>query len=192
MKITKSIKKTLLSMFGDMKVYKWPLFLVYCPDSFRVKGLHTLEVIDLIQPGDIIQRKYVHYLDGYFIPGSYSHTGVYIGNNKVIHAIAEGVSEINLIDFMRCDAVRILRPVSGQEMAIEKAKALLETPYDFSFKDGEDSLYCHELGAACYSHLKIEKKRPRLFKIEFGKPCYLSESFETEDFELIYEYRGMR
>ena len=110
MGVIKSIKSVLLSIFGDIKVYKWPFFMVYCPTSFRVKGFHTLEAMRFLQPGDIIQRKFINYLDGYFIPGSYSHTGIYIKDSTVIHAIAEGgVSETSVIDFMRCDAVRILR-----------------------------------------------------------------------------------
>jgi len=186
-----AIKRMILSIFGDIKVYRWPFFFIYSPDSFEVKGTHTRETMNIIEPGDIIQRKYVHYLDGYFIPGKYSHTGVYIGDNTVIHAIAEGVSKIDLIDFMRTDAIRVLRPKSGQEYAINKAVEVLDTPYDFSFKDGESHIYCHELAAMCYPELNVVKVTPKLFGLSWGaKPCYLSESFDTDDFNVVYEFLG--
>lgn len=65
-------------------------------------------------------RGYNHYLDGYFIddPHGYSHGAVYIGDGKIIHAVAEGVSEIHAADFMKCDRICILRPESGQEDAV--------------------------------------------------------------------------
>jgi len=42
----------------------------------------------VIKPGDLILRAYECYLDGLFIPGTYTHTGIYIGDGKVIHAVA--------------------------------------------------------------------------------------------------------
>ena len=189
MKLLKKIKSWFLGIFGDIKVYKGPLFIVYAPDSFRVKGYHTREAMKKIRPGDVVQRKYVHYIDGFFIPGRYSHSGVYVGKGKVIHAVAEGVCEIDLIDFMRCDGFRILRPVNGQKQAIERARSYLGKPYDFSFKVDEDSIYCHELAAHCYEELDTPLRQPRLFGFTFGaKPCYLAESFDTDDFEVVFEH----
>ena len=57
--------------------------------------------MDIIEPGCLILRGYEYYLDGKFIPSTrgYSHLGIYVGDNKVIHAVSEGVSEVNLIEF---------------------------------------------------------------------------------------------
>lgn len=175
-------------MFGDIKVYPYPMFIVYCPDSFRVKGTETREAMRLIRPGDLILRKYRHYLDGYFIPGRYSHTGVYAGGGKVIHAVAEGVSEIDLIDFLRCDAFAVLRPKSGTQEAVARLQKFLGKPYDFNFKSGNESYYCHELAAEVYPELQIEKLRPSLFrmKLPFLSKTYLADSFlQSPDFKLI-------
>ena len=57
-------------------------------------------------------RGYDNYLDGYFIddPHGYSHGAIYVGDGKIIHAVAQGVSEIDVLDFMRCDRICVLRP----------------------------------------------------------------------------------
>lgn len=193
MNLFKWLKKKFLTFFGDIKVFRFPLFVVYDPDDFAISGEDTRDIIDTIQPGDLILRKYKHYLDGYFIPGKYSHTGIYIGNGEVIHAVAEGVSYVDLIDFTRCDGIAIVRPISGQNEAIEKAKEFVENGihYDFDFKDGNKDLYCHELGAACYSNLRIEKIIPKLFGglIRSSTPRWLAESFlQSPDFTVIKEY----
>lgn len=71
-----------------------------------------MDIISILEPGDIILRGYDNYLDGCFIPDplSFSHGAIYIGNGKIIHAVAEGVSETNVIEFTRCDRIAIFRP----------------------------------------------------------------------------------
>lgn len=83
-------------------------------------GPHTFKALNLLQPGDIVLRGYDNYLDGYFIDDrlSYSHGAIYVGDNTIIHAVAEGVSKINALDFMKCDRICILRPKSGMKKAI--------------------------------------------------------------------------
>lgn len=188
----KKIKKVLLSILGDIKVFKFPFFMIYDPGSYKIKGYHTREAMNLLNPGDIILRKYVNYLDGYFIPGTYSHTGIYVGGDKVIHAIAEGVQEIDVIDFLRCDGFCILRQDSkdAADKAIEFVRTALEKgkEYDFDFKSENDAYYCHELGAEAYKDLGIGKKKTKIFGIQL-EPRFLAESFlEDPQFRKILEY----
>ena len=49
------VKKTLykiwskfLTMFGDIKVFKWPLWIVYDPDDFEVTGEKTAQMLKLL------------------------------------------------------------------------------------------------------------------------------------------------
>jgi hypothetical protein len=65
--------------FGDLKIFPAPLFLVYDPGSYRVKGPDMREVMKRVEPGDVLVRGYVHYLDSYVIPGYFSHIGLYLG-----------------------------------------------------------------------------------------------------------------
>lgn len=191
--IFKYLKDKFLKIFGDIKVFKYPFFLVYDPDDYLINGPKIRDIISTVQPGDLLIRRYQHYLDGWFIPGKYSHTGIYIGDGKVIHSVAEGVTVIDIFDFIKCDGIAIVRPSSGQDDAIEKAKELVSknTQYDFDFEDDNDTVYCHELAALCYNNLRIEKKVPKLFYglIRLHQKKYLAESFLTSpDFTLIKEY----
>ena len=104
-----------LTAFRDVKVFRFPLFLVYDPDDFEITGSEVLKIMDVLEPGDVILRGYNRYLDGKFIPDKlkFSHGALYVGNGKIIHAVAEGVSETNVIDFTRCDRIAIFRPKAG-------------------------------------------------------------------------------
>lgn len=149
-----------ITAFGNIKVFKFPMFMVYDPTFFLMDGKHIKQALDILEPGDVIMRGYNCYLDGMFIddPFKYSHGGLYIGNDTVIHAVAEGVSEIDAIEFMECDRICIYRPKKYKREAISKAKKLLaeDTPYDFSFRMGNSAVYCFELCAECYKKLEIK------------------------------------
>lgn len=125
------LRNGFLKVFGDIKLYKWPFFLLYHPEGYRVKGEDVREVIEQIQPGDIVIRGFKDYLDGYFIPGDFTHAGIYLGElteddvqytadecrdgcfktgkQMVAHAMAEGVFLEDIINFCRCDYMVILR-----------------------------------------------------------------------------------
>jgi len=131
MSVLKKLSNGFIKIFGDIKVFKWPFFLVYDPGSYKVKGGDAREVLDAVQPGDILLRGYDNYLDGYFIPGYFSHVGLYVGKvtekdaalvtnpagkelfksgeQMVVHAMAEGVFVQDVLDFCRADRMLILR-----------------------------------------------------------------------------------
>lgn len=182
----------LLTFLGDIKYFTRPPILVYHPVTFKAKGSLTRQAINLLEPGDLILRGYDCYVDGFFIPGTYSHTGIYVGDNQMIHAIAEGVEQCDIIDFLRCDRFCILRPDGDKLLAIERAKIFLEekTPYDFDFVSGNKALYCHELGAMAYEELEVPKMIPALFYgLIKGQPAYLADSFlNSEHFVKVFEF----
>lgn len=127
----KKIQEAFLKTFGDIKVFSWPMFILYDPGSYKVKGEDMRQVIECIEPGDILVRGYDNYLDGFFIPGSFSHAGLYLGpvtdddrrflapgvngssfktgRQMVIHAMAEGVFMEDILNFCRCDRMAIVR-----------------------------------------------------------------------------------
>lgn len=189
MKFIQAIWRCFLTILGDIKVYRFPFFMVYDPTTFRVKGIHTRNAMDVLCPGDIVLRRYECYMDGWFIPGKYTHSGIYVGNGKIIHAIAENVCEIDVIDFLRCDGFCILRPNDGAACleAIERAKSLIGCPYDFYFSDDNESYYCHELTASCYPGKDIRKKASYICGIRVS-PRYLANSFiDSNDFSIVLE-----
>lgn len=79
MKHRKSLLGKVLTVFGDLKAYKWPMFLIYAPRGYQVRGIDCREAMDVVRPGDVLLRGYCDYVDGWFIPGFFSHAGTYVG-----------------------------------------------------------------------------------------------------------------
>jgi hypothetical protein len=190
------LKKAWLTIFGDIKVFSYPLWIVYQPKSFRIKGAETRHILSIIEPGDVVMRSYINYLDGYFIPKGTSkctHSGLYVGDDKVVHSIAEGAQEIDLIDFCRADRIVVLRPNKGKAWAVQHAQKCADKaiPYDFDFTLGPGKYYCHELTASCFPNLDIRPLSRRIFGIINSPAAYLADSFYTNpNFENIYETDG--
>lgn len=194
-KLFYTLKSKFLTFFGDIKYYKYPLFLIYCPVTYKSKGKQYREARDILKAGDIIIRGYDDYVDGLFIPGTYSHSSIYIGteSEEIIHAVAEGVQKIDLIDYLRTDRFLILRPKSGQKEAIKIASDLIGIQYDFNFELSKDRLYCHEFTATCYHTLSIKPVSKKYFGCFKTPTAYLAESFiNSPDFEAVYEFNPKR
>lgn len=183
-----------LTMFGDIKIFKYPLWLVYDPSDYEVTGEKVLDIMDTLENGDIVLRGYNHYLDGKFIPDSlkYSHGAIYIGENTLIHAVAEGVSEINIVEFCQCDRIAIFRPKKYNKHAITKAKEFLKNkvPYDFGYQNGVSALFCFELCGECYNKLDIPKYTVSyLFGLLKRKNIFLAKSFfNSKDMKCIFQF----
>lgn len=183
-----------LRIIGDIKVFKTPCWINYNPEEFdyNVRGEDICKIQEVIQPGDIILRSYENYLDSYLIPGKYSHSGVYIGDGKIIHAVAEGVKEIHLIDFCQADGILVLRHNADKEKQINRCKKWIGKEYDFKFNSTDSTaFYCHELTATSLKDMiDVEAVAPTFMgmKLNFLKAKYLAESFiDNSNFEKIIE-----
>jgi hypothetical protein len=190
------LKRALLTVFGDIKIFPGPLWIVYHPRTFRIKGAETRHISSLIEPGDVVMRAYTSYLDGYFIPkgeSKCSHSGLYVGDGLVVHSIAEGAQEIDLIDFCRTDRIVVLRPGRGQEWAVQHAEKCADKaiPYDFDFAPGPGKYYCHELTASCFPELDIQPLSRKILGFVNSPVAYLADSFYTNpNFQVVYETDG--
>ena len=49
-----SIRNGFLKFFGDLKVFPYPLFLLYDPGSYQVKGDDIRRLIGTLEHGDIM------------------------------------------------------------------------------------------------------------------------------------------
>ena len=94
--------------------------MAYDPEPYYVTGYDLERIMNLVRPGDILLRGYDKYLDGKFIPDTrgYSHAGLYIGNNLVVHAVAPYVQETHILDFCQADRIMVLHPKGGQTTAL--------------------------------------------------------------------------
>ena len=155
-----TLMERFLTMFGDIKVFKWPMFVLYQPRGYRVSGEEISDLLEKIQPGDILVRGFFNYVDGYFIPGYFSHVGLYVGEvdpkdkdgvhetgralgrgaparfrpgkRMVIHAIAEGVLLEDVINFCRCDYMAVLRLPASIRINPNEQHTPLIPPASFS------------------------------------------------------------
>ena len=189
-------KRAALTVFGDIKVFTGPFWMVYQPKSYRIKGAETRYISEILEPGDVVMRAYINYLDGYFIPkgaAKCSHSGLYVGEGKMVHSIAEGAQEVDVIDFCRTDRIVVLRPDAGQAWAVEHARKCADKniPYDFDFTPGPGKYYCHELTASCYPDLDIQQLSRKVLGFMDSPVAYLADSFYTNsNFRHIYETDG--
>jgi len=146
-----------LAWFGTLKLFKnaggspavklhWPSsYLVENPRGYRISGASMRDILNQLQPGDILLRGYEGYVDGEFIrrsslssqngfkPGWFTHVALYVGEltpadraqvpaafrddpgyfslgpQMVIHSMAKGVHTEDILTFLRCDYLTVLR-----------------------------------------------------------------------------------
>lgn len=146
-----------MSWFGTLKLFSnsggaagvtlgWPsAYLVENPRGYRISGRDSRQILNLLQPGDILLRGYEGYVDGEFIrrsartsasgfaPGWYTHVALFAGDltesdahhvpaafknradyfaiapEMVIHSMAKGVHTEDVLTFLRCDYLAVLR-----------------------------------------------------------------------------------
>jgi len=194
-----SIQKHLFRFIGDIK---WsgvtrPFWFTINAVGYQLKGEHYRKLIKILQPGDLLARRFEGYVDKWFIPGYWNHMGIYIGDDgdrpeQVIHAVSEGVIQEDVLNFMRTDHMAVLRPDSSyKEMsvdgAVKKAKAIVGKPYDFGFDfRNTDRFSCTELTAYCYPNIVHGKKR-------LGKSVIVADDFfNSEKLNAIWDSRHIQ
>lgn len=198
MSILRRTTNGFIKIFGDIKVFKWPLFIVYDPASYKVKGKDTRQVLDLVQPGDILLRGYDNYLDGFFIPGYFSHVGLYVGEVKpehgagitvpggkrlfatgpqmVVHAMAEGVFVQDILDFCRTDRMLILR--FPQNLSARLMMDPSDVPFN-RFTEDEKKLFMELVSGKTLSFDRIFDVLFQLALSQVGKKYDFSFNFKN-------------
>ena len=209
-----NVKQRVLEGLGHVRIYNRPFWFVFNPRGYQIKARQIRKALAVLQPGDVVVRKYNTYLSSYFIPGRFSHSGVYVGKKTVqgmetevvVHALGTGVQMTDVMDFfMCCDEFAILRPRcsdSVKEEACRIAAGYIGAQYDYGFDVCEDydnqdevqkrtkSVYCHELTRSCFPHLSVPCLAPTLWNgmIRSSKKQFLAQSFfESEDFDVVYD-----
>jgi len=181
-----NILKRFLTWFGD-------LYFATSPPQCRAKQIITS--LKLVKRGDVICRGYSYYLDSYFIPGEYSHSGIVIDDKgTMLHSVAEGVEEIHIMDFIKdTDRFIILRfPGLNVNPFVKRGLQLFkkETEYDFTFSD-PNKFYCHEFTVSCLElgGIKIwpSNKEFGVWPFNFNKKIFLAENLR-EIGQVVYEF----
>lgn len=198
------IKKKLLIFLGDiqfMGITK-PFWLIFGSTPDKVCGQELADIIEMLTTGhifqgDIVLRSSDHYVDSYVIPGSLTHSGVFIGFiNKVpmiAHAVAEGVCLETFYDFVKTDHFSIVRPkgltADERDSAAAAAFKYVGHPYDFDFRYSNDAaMYCNELTGRSYAHLQ-SKFKFKMDVVGFGKlkrKSLLADGIFLSDVDIIF------
>jgi hypothetical protein len=115
----------------------------------RVPEPIQAEVMSLLQPGDVLVTRKENALTNYFLPGYWPHAAFYIGGERVIEALKDGVRERTMDSPLGNDAVAVIRPRLSPERideAIQRARTHVGKPYDFDFDfTRSDRLVCTEV-----------------------------------------------
>lgn len=165
-----TIWRKLASIFGNIKLFPYPLWFQFGARGYRIKGHHMRLVLAEMQPGDLLLRGYDQYLASRLI-GYWSHVAIVCSETEVIHAIGRGVVKDDILDFLKTDRVWILRPkLQGGDVphVIKQAEEMLGREYDpfFRFNDRRD-LSCTELFAYAFHNFKeklgIQGKVSKIF-----------------------------
>jgi len=151
------IKSAVIGWFGDIKIYKYPFFILFGHTAYQIKGHHQRQILDTLKPGDVFLRRYNNYLSGLMIPGYFTHAAIYVGDNQIIHLLGDGICKEDILTFMRCDNIVVLRykDQSVIDNVIKKAYEQLnkQVEYDYDFNtDSPDKLYCTEFVDFCFGY----------------------------------------
>ena len=154
------IKKKFFSWAANIQIFKYPMFCILFGDNhYKIKGTHMRKILNTLKPGDILLRKYDHYLGSRIIPGYWSHAAIFVGRNKVVQMLGIGISTEDILTFMRCDDIAILRhnSIDAIVKAVQMAEDLADEDikYDYDFKSANDKFYCTELVAHLYDVTNI-------------------------------------
>lgn len=186
------IKRKFLTILGDIEYHSYPFFLIYNPKHYALKGKHFEMVSKILQPYDVLLRRFDKYIDNKFIPGFWNHAGVCLPDKNIIHAIAEGVVKETLFDFMKADHLCVLRPKFwyAEKTLLERANKLLGKEYDFSFdfKNG-DRLSCTELVKEFFHGFEHNIPLSNLKLFFFSREIIIPDTIYSANFKVVYDSR---
>jgi hypothetical protein len=189
-----AVYKKVLTWVGD----------IYMATELPLCTAEQIEIMqELIIDGDVICRGYNYFLDGMFIPGDFTHSGIIINKREIIHSIAEGVQSCHPIDFIKdVDRFIILRPrydVGLDTHWRTKARAVdraiwhcdyNKTEYDFLFSD-DNKFYCHEFTADCLKQAGVIVKKTHkefgVWPFKFYRELYLAQNL-IDVCGVVYEF----
>jgi len=115
------------------------------------------QILDLLQPGDVIVTRKEHAITNYFLPGYWPHVAMYVGDNAVVESMKDGVREREMSSPFGNDSVAVIRPrldTANINSAIQRARSHVGKPYDFDFDfTRADRLVCTEVVYRSYEGL---------------------------------------
>jgi len=177
----------LVKLTSDIYIAPKPLFILYKPECHKVKGFEIRKIINNLKYGDILLRRFDGYLNTILTPGFWGHSAVYINDNEILHSVAAGTVQEDILDFCRADSVCVLRYKKfNRELFTEKVIEIKNNhiDYDYEFERYDDQFYCTELINYLYDGLFDDS-----FEESFGKSVLLPDNIRYHrKLEMILEF----
>ncbi|MCG8653372.1 MAG: hypothetical protein MI861_26270 [Pirellulales bacterium] len=102
----------------------------------QLPGPIAQQLLNLLRAGDVLVTRKENALTNYFLPGYWPHAALFIGQQRVIESLKDGVRERNMDSPLGNDAVAVIRPRVSQQAIVEaitRAHSHVGKPYDFDF-----------------------------------------------------------
>lgn len=177
-----NVKSKVINFFGDIRIYKGGIIL-FGPSSYKVTGPDMRKVIDNVRIGDVLLRRYSNYLGSVVIKGHFSHAAIFVGANNVIHMLGDGIDKEDILTFLRCDDICVLRFKETEVIKNAVTNAYFYhqhgVDYDYDFDaDCPEKFYCTEFIDFCFDYpVKKSSKHKYIVPDDF---------LESEKFELVW------
>jgi len=143
---------TLLKKVVSIAMFLFATTKIYYRDNFLTLSEYE-KTREILQKGDIVLVGTFVRVSSLFIRGVVTHSLIYNGGEKLIHAIADGVEELDyreLFDYY--DTLVILRPKFDEQNRdaivgniLSYCKKQIGKPYNFTFNASEDNFFCTQL-----------------------------------------------
>jgi Permuted papain-like amidase enzyme, YaeF/YiiX, C92 family len=118
----------------------------------------TEQLLQMLRPGDVFVTRKDAAVTNYFLPGYWPHAALYVGDDKVVESLKDGVRERSMDSPFGNDAVAVVRPLLTPELiqqAIQRARTHIGKPYDFDFDfTRADRMVCTEVVYRSYEGLQ--------------------------------------
>ena len=142
------IPKWLLDIADKIYLQPTPMFISWNPQFHKLKGKEILNILDIMQPGDILLRRHGGYLNSLAIPGYWTHASIVYDKDTIAHAVGKGTCYENIFDWFRADGCALLRPNQTYDIdnILEKVETIVgvDYQYDYEFKADNGMIYCTE------------------------------------------------
>jgi hypothetical protein len=151
----------------------------------------------VLQRGDIVLMGNFRKLFGAELHEPVSHSSIYVGRRRLIHAVGDGVRHFSShLLFTHADTLVILRIPSNVphrrhtiNKAVEYAESQFGKPYDYEFKKGPACFFCSELVNESFKHAghktrisSVKKPRKLIKKIEEMFLPHAVDALHPKDF----------
>lgn len=204
----RSIFFTKLKLFSHRILARIVFFFTGLVLFKRKNELTQKDILNIplkLRTGDIILSSTFSDTSSLFIPGAVTHSALYVGRRRVIHAIGSGVQYATLHDLLATydtfAILRLPRKTKGKRRIIRKtvrfAKQQIGKPYGFEDHPESGKFFCSELVNRAYKEAghktklkNFEAFRPFIGRIEriitSARKALLPEKFILSHFRIIF------